>query len=114
MSTTTYIVHTDVLFDPMRKQFVSDMSVTVDRASGLITKVYERKEPLGEVTSPDIDLRRKVVLPGLVVAHTHIFFLAFVRVSLRGHFRIRLQSMPCRAEVMQRPPPQGLMMESVD
>jgi len=77
MTATTYTVHTDVLFDPMQRKFLNNISVTVDRVSGLITKVYERKEPLDQVSSPDIDLRGKVVLPGLVDAHTHIFLHSY-------------------------------------
>ena len=53
------------------------MSVTVDTASGLIVKIYQRddeKVPLSEtIGEQDIDLRGKLVMPGLVDAHTHVF-----------------------------------------
>ncbi|KAF2673360.1 amidohydrolase [Microthyrium microscopicum] len=67
-------VHTSVLFDSKHKTFHSDLSITVDPTSGLITKVYKRKDALpNHITPPDIDLRGKTVLPGFVDAHTHIF-----------------------------------------
>ena len=71
-------IHTSTLFDPKKKAFVSDVSITVDPASGLITKVFERTEPLGSsVPEGDVDLRGKVVLPGFVDAHTHIFLHSY-------------------------------------
>jgi imidazolonepropionase-like amidohydrolase len=70
----TFTVHTDLLFDPQKKSFVSDTSIVVDPTTGLITKVYKRKDELAHaVNPPDVDLRGLCVLPGLVDAHTHIF-----------------------------------------
>lgn len=70
-----YTVHTDVLFDPKKKHFVSNTSITVDPKSGLIVDVFERAaDTVGkDVPDGDIDLRGKVVMPGFVDAHAHIF-----------------------------------------
>ncbi|CAK7199580.1 hypothetical protein SEUCBS139899_002261 [Sporothrix eucalyptigena] len=70
-----YTVHTSTLFDPKKKQWVKDVSITVDPVSGSILKVEERApDSLGEtVPAGDIDLRGKIVMPGLVDAHAHIF-----------------------------------------
>lgn len=77
-----FTIHTDVLFDPKLKKFVSDRSVTVDKTTGLITRVWTREEVLPEViATPDLDLRGKVVLPGFVDAHTHIFLHSYEYVS---------------------------------
>jgi cytosine/adenosine deaminase-related metal-dependent hydrolase len=74
----SYTVHTDLLFDSKKKQFVKDVSIVVDPESGLITKVYERTDKLPDVIpEPDIDLRGKVVCPGFVDAHTHIFLHSY-------------------------------------
>ena len=74
----TFTIHTDLLFDSKRKAFAGNTSITVDTTSGLVSRVYLRKEPLPKhVSPPDIDLRGKVVLPGFVDAHTHIFLHAY-------------------------------------
>lgn len=71
-------IHTSVLFDPKLKKFVNDISVTVDQTTGLITRVWTRNEALPDVIAmPDLDLRGKVVLPGFVDAHTHIFLHSY-------------------------------------
>lgn len=74
----TLTVHTSSLFDAKDKTFVTDRSITVDRSTGLIKSVYKRDAsvPL-TISSPDIDLRGKIVLPGLVDAHTHILLHAY-------------------------------------
>ena len=71
-------IHTDLLFDSKRKAFISDISISVDTITGLISRVYIRNESIpNPVPPPDIDLRGKVVLPGFVDAHTHIFLHAY-------------------------------------
>jgi len=75
---STFTIHTNVLFDPKLKKFVNDVSVTVDKTTGLITRVWTRNEALPDfVAKPDLDLREKVVLPGFVDAHTHIFLHSY-------------------------------------
>lgn len=74
----TFTVHTDLLFDPKAKTFIKNTSITVDPKTGLIVKVYRRKDALPtSINAPDIDLRGQCVLPGLVDAHTHIFLHAY-------------------------------------
>lgn len=74
-----YTIHTSTLFDPKKKAFVSNVSITVDPISGLIVEVTERKsDSLGSsVLEGDVDLRGKVVMPGFVDAHTHIFLHSY-------------------------------------
>ncbi|WRT67509.1 uncharacterized protein IL334_004481 [Kwoniella shivajii] len=74
----TFQVHTDLLFDPKKKEFVKDISITIDPNTGLITEVHQRKDELPDsIEKPNIDLRGKVVCPGFVDAHTHIFLHAY-------------------------------------
>ncbi|PSR90719.1 hypothetical protein BD289DRAFT_460017 [Coniella lustricola] len=65
-------IHSSLLFDPKKKAFVKSVSIRVDLQSGSIVDVYERASD-DEIRDGDIDLRGKVVMPGLVDAHTHIF-----------------------------------------
>ncbi|RFU28994.1 hypothetical protein B7463_g7336, partial [Scytalidium lignicola] len=75
---TPYTIHTSILFDPKKKEWLNDMSVTVDPTTGCITKYFQRTEDLGDcVPKNDIDLRGKYVLPGFVDAHTHIFLHSY-------------------------------------
>jgi hypothetical protein len=75
---STFKIHTDCLFDPKQKKFVDDVSLEMDTQTGLITEVIHRKEALSsQIVSPDIDLRGKVVCPGFVEAHSHIFLHAY-------------------------------------
>jgi imidazolonepropionase-like amidohydrolase len=77
---TPYTIHTSTLFDPKKKAFVENVSVKVDPKTGLIVDMYERTEadfPGGSVPEGDVDLRGKVVMPGLVDAHTHIFIHSY-------------------------------------
>ena len=84
----TFTVHTDCLFDSKNKTFVKDTSITVDKQTGLITKVYQRKDALPTtLEEPDIDLRGKCVLPGLVDAHTHILLHAYSETSSLNQMR---------------------------
>lgn len=71
-------IHTSILFDPKKKEFVKDISIIADRETGLIVEVYNRSSVEDQVLSPgDIDLRGLVVLPGFVDAHTHIFLHSY-------------------------------------
>ena len=76
----TFTVHTSVLFDPKELAFLENVSVTVNRESGLITKLHKRGSADANLQAGDVDLRGKVVLPGLVDAHTHIFLHAYAEV----------------------------------
>jgi len=71
-------VHTSLLFDPIRKAFLENVSVEVNTKTGAITHLYQRRAPdlPSPLTKHDIDLRGKVVLPGFVDSHTHIFLHA--------------------------------------
>ncbi|PWY80730.1 amidohydrolase [Aspergillus sclerotioniger CBS 115572] len=75
-----FTIHTSSLFDPQIKRFRSNVSVTVNPASGLIVRVFERDDKvlLSDLwKAGDIDLRGRYVLPGLVDAHTHIFLHSY-------------------------------------
>ncbi|KAH7370443.1 hypothetical protein BKA65DRAFT_417985, partial [Rhexocercosporidium sp. MPI-PUGE-AT-0058] len=71
------VLHTSTLFDPRQKKFISDVSITVDTVTGLITSIIARDDasfPLPDPLPEDsIDLRGKFVMPGFVDAHTNIF-----------------------------------------
>ncbi|KAI1780317.1 amidohydrolase [Hypoxylon cercidicola] len=84
------VVHTSSLFDSKEKRFVSDLSITIDTKTGLITGVYKRDSPLPVNNISDrntIDLRGLTVLPGLVDAHTHIFLHPYADVSSLNQMR---------------------------
>ena len=72
-----FTIHASVLFDPKKKQFVENVSIKVDPASGSILDVYERMGDCSTVPAGDIDLRGFVTMPGLVDAHTHIFLHSY-------------------------------------
>jgi len=75
---STFTIHTSLLFDPKKKDFVTDTSITVDKTTGLITEVYHRESTLpSHVSLSNVDLRGGVVLPGFVDAHMHIFLHAY-------------------------------------
>lgn len=76
---TLLTVHTSSLFDPKAKRFRPNISITVDTASGLIVRVFERDgySVKGILSHGDVDLRGKYVLPGLVDAHTHVFLHSY-------------------------------------
>lgn len=65
-------VHSSLLFDPKKKAFVKNVSITIDCQQGSIADVYERKSD-DEIKDGDIDLRGRVVMPGFVDSHAHIF-----------------------------------------
>lgn len=69
-----FTIHTSLLFNPRNKTFDTDISIVIDPASGAIADVYERQRTTNvELRSHDLDLRGKVVMPGFVDAHTHVF-----------------------------------------
>lgn len=77
-------IHTSLLFDPKRKVFIPNLSIVVNEESGLITAVITRQNDDDVPSDPTpniIDLRNKVVLPGFVDAHTHIFLHAYSEVD---------------------------------
>ncbi|KAI0376392.1 hypothetical protein F5Y04DRAFT_266444 [Hypomontagnella monticulosa] len=82
-------VHTSLLFDSKQKRFIPDLSLIIDKNTGLITKVYERDNPPAIYgPAPNvIDLRGLTVLPGLVDAHTHIFLHSYSDVSSINQMR---------------------------
>ncbi|KAI1761597.1 amidohydrolase [Hypoxylon sp. FL1150] len=83
-------VHTSSLFDSKHKRFVSDLSISIDAKTGLITKLYKREDSLPAANVSDentIDLRGLTVLPGLVDAHTHIFLHPYSDVSSLNQMR---------------------------
>ncbi|KAI7161268.1 hypothetical protein KC349_g2933 [Hortaea werneckii] len=85
---STFTIHTDLLFDPKQKKWLTSTSLAVDPSTGLISKVYQRKENLPKtISEPDIDLRGKCVLPGLVDAHTHIFLHSYHETSSLSQMR---------------------------
>ncbi|GME82896.1 unnamed protein product [Ambrosiozyma monospora] len=72
-------IYTTTVFNPLTLKFESDITFTVDPALGLITDVEKRKssEIPHSLNSNDIDLSGKIVLPGFVDAHTHIFLHSY-------------------------------------
>ncbi|MCJ1359235.1 MAG: hypothetical protein MMC33_009235 [Icmadophila ericetorum] len=77
-----FTVHTSCLFDPERKEFLPNRSLTVDPTTGLITEVYHRQNDTDKLKPSDIDLRHlPVVLPGLIDAHTHVFLHPYSETS---------------------------------
>ncbi|KAG7929262.1 hypothetical protein KL925_000004 [Ogataea polymorpha] len=71
-----FYVHTSTVFDSLSCQFLTDVSFKVDPTTGLITQVLHSGSDL-QVSSTDIDLRGKIVMPGFVDAHTHIFLHSY-------------------------------------
>jgi predicted amidohydrolase YtcJ len=75
----TFTVHTSLLFDPKKRAFVENVSIGVDRESGAIISFSKRADtdtPLS-LDAGDVDLRGKVVMPGFVDSHTHVFLHAY-------------------------------------
>lgn len=85
---STFTIHTDLLFDPQQKKWLTSTYLVVDPSTGLISKVYQREEDLPKtINEPDVDLRGKCVLPGLVDAHTHIFLHSYHETSSLSQMR---------------------------
>ncbi|KAK1985897.1 amidohydrolase [Colletotrichum cereale] len=81
-------LHTSLLFNARRKTFDKDISIVVDPTRGTIEDVYRR--PCGgdpTVNEWDIDLRGKVVMPGFVDAHTHVFLHSYDEASATVQMR---------------------------
>lgn len=78
-------IHSSLLFDPKQKKFLPNISITVNEESGLIKEIVTRQNddniPTGGPTPNVVDLRGKVVLPGFIDAHTHIFLHAYSEVD---------------------------------
>ncbi|KAM3498928.1 hypothetical protein MY10362_007781 [Beauveria mimosiformis] len=72
METSLFTVHTSTLFDPTSKQFENNISIVVNTANGAIEDVIQRGSIAAQVKPGDIDLRRKIAMPGLIDAHTHV------------------------------------------
>ncbi|KAH8662001.1 hypothetical protein BX600DRAFT_465269 [Xylariales sp. PMI_506] len=71
-------VHTTTLFDPKKKAFIQNVSITVNPKTGSIVSTEVRPSAdIDKLDVNDIDLRGKVVMPGLVDAHTHIFLHSY-------------------------------------
>lgn len=81
MAPKHFTIHTSTVFDSKAKTFRDNVSITVDPLSGSIADVYERDGSAADVKDGDIDLRGKVVMPGFVDAHTHIFLHSYESVS---------------------------------
>lgn len=75
MAPNRITVHTSTLFEPIRKAFLDNISILVDTKAGAIVGLQFRDSPdiPLPLTEGEIDLRGKVVLPGFVDSHTHIF-----------------------------------------
>jgi len=61
---TTFTVHTTLLFDPHQKAWRENVSVEVDKQTGLIASVSADGEHATSVEEGDVDLRGYTVMPG--------------------------------------------------
>lgn len=74
---SNYTIHAGTYFDARLKSFNENVSITVNPANGSIVHIEKRAARDIELQTGDIDLRDKIVLPGLVDAHTHIFLHSY-------------------------------------
>lgn len=58
-------------------KWLNNVTFTVNWDTGLIVKMEERESSDAQIQTGDKDLRGKVVIPGMVDAHTHIFLHAY-------------------------------------
>lgn len=77
MANQYFSVHTTTCFDPLSKSFEENLSITVNRNNGVVVGVKQRKNTTADIQDGDIDLRYKIVMPGFVDAHTHIFLHSY-------------------------------------
>lgn len=77
MELKTITVHAGTIFDSKAKKFKENVSITVDPGTGSIVHVLQRDTGAANIREGDIDLRDKIVMPGFVDAHTHIFLHAY-------------------------------------
>ncbi|EFZ03726.2 amidohydrolase family protein [Metarhizium robertsii] len=77
MELKTITVHAGTIFDSKAKKFKENVSITVDPGTGSIVHVLQRDTGTANIREGDIDLRDKIVMPGFVDAHTHIFLHAY-------------------------------------
>ncbi|UNI24074.1 hypothetical protein JDV02_009851 [Purpureocillium takamizusanense] len=78
MTPNLVTIHAGLLFDPHSKSFRKNLSIRVDTETGAVADVFERDGSADRpIMSSDIDLRAKVVMPGFVDAHTHIFLHSY-------------------------------------
>lgn len=78
---TELTIYTSTIFDPKKKMFLSNISLTVDTSNGLIKSIFQHDDASSPLPDPlpenSIDLRGKFVMPGFVDAHTHIFLHSY-------------------------------------
>lgn len=90
-----FTIHTSLLFDSKAKRFVENVSISINKSSGLITSIWTREASSSLVlSSDDLDLRGLTVLPGLVDAHTHIFLHSYEETPSLN--QVRDESLPER------------------
>ncbi|KAK2608463.1 hypothetical protein QQS21_003033 [Conoideocrella luteorostrata] len=77
MQLKTITIHAGTVFDPKIKKFRENVSVMIDPRAGSIVKVVHRDGSAVDMKKGDIDLRDKIVMPGFVDAHTHIFLHSY-------------------------------------
>lgn len=82
MAPSTFTIHAGVYFDAPAKAFKDNVSIVVDPGTGAIVDVVQRDSRSADIKAGDIDLRYRIVMPGFVDAHTHIFLHAYRYVAL--------------------------------